>query len=658
MATAIPYRPSKPGTIYQSQIDRTLSSTGEYENTLPKNFLLRVRELGDRVAMRKKRFGVWQKYTWDDVYEHVSNVNMALVSLGLKAGETVAIIGDNDPEFFWTQIAVHSARCKTIGVFSDATPTDLEYVLSATEAVFLFAQDQEQVDKALALKDQVPHVRKVIYWEDKGMWSYDDDWLMSYEHLASLGQAYKQQNPGLYEKQVAETEPEDVIILSMTSGTSSLPKFAMCPNTQYILGDRLFSPYIPMYQQDNWVSFSPLAWQSEQAFGFAPHLIHGFAVNFPESPETVPTDLREIAPVALVYASRLWENLASTIQVRINDSLWINRFLYKAFMPVAYKIIDLEDQGQSVGIHWRFLRWLGELAVFEPLRDKIGLTRARWVITLGAVLSPDVVRFYRAIGVELRQLYASTETFCTLHLEGDVSLESVGTILPGVEVKIADDREILIRTTARFAGYYEDPEKTGEAICEEGWYHTGDAGYMREDGHLIYLDRMKDLIQLASGESFSPQYIEGRLKFSPYIQDAMAIGGMDMDFVTAMITIDFDNVARWAEKNGIGFTTFVDLSQKPEVYDLIQQDVERVNQSLPPAARVKKFVNLHKAFDADEAELTRTRKLRRHVLYQKYDNMLEAMYGDSSEVRVSAEVKYRDGRTGTVETAVRVAELN
>ncbi len=650
-------RATKAGTIYASRLKSSAAPPGADNDTLPKNFLLRVREYGDQVAMRKKRYGIWQDYTWNEVYQHVSDFCLGLVSLGLKRGETVAIIGDNDPEFYWAQIATHCARAMSIGIFSDAAPPEIEYVVSKSDAVFLLAQDQEQVDKALELKEKIPNIRKVIYWDDRGLWNYRDEWLASFDDIEALGREYRKQHPDLFEKMVAETERSDVVILSMTSGTTSLPKLAMETNWRMVIGDFLAEPAVRGYQTDNWLSFSPMAWLTEQAFGFTAFLLHGHVVNFPEGPETVPTDLREIAPAGLLFPSRVWENLASVVQVCINDSSWINRFLFKLFMPVAYKIIDLDDARKPIGLPWRFLRLLGEFAVFEPLRDKIGLTHARNCLTAGAVLSPDVIRFFRAIGVELRQLYASTEMLATLHVPGDVRLASVGVLMPGVEIKIAEDQEILERTEAMFAGYYKDPEQTAEAIYEEGWYYTGDAGYMDEDGHLIYLDRVKDMIELANGEAFSPQYIEGRLKFSPFIQDVMSVGGFDMQFVTAIINIDFENVARWAEKQRIAFTTFVDLSQKPEVYDLIKHDVERVNATLPPAARIKKFVILHKAFDADEAELTRTRKLRRRTLEQKYGTMLDAMYNNRERVTVSAEVKYRDGRTGVVETAVTVCSM-
>ena len=327
-------------------------------------------------------------------------------------------------------------------------------------------------------------------------------------------------------------------------------------------------------------------------------------------------------------------------------------------MPIAYRAIDLEDEHRAIPPPLRFLRWLGEYAIFEPLRDKLGLTRARNVLTAGAMLSADIIRFFRAIGIELRQFYGSTETFGTVHLRGDVRFETVGVIVPGVEIKIAANQEILVRTRARFKGYYKRPEETGEALDVEGWYYTGDAGHMDEKtGHLIYLERVKDLIELSTGEKFSPQYIEGRSKFSPYVQDMMTIGGVEMDFVSAIIVIDFQNVSRWAEKRGIAFTTYVDLSQREEVYDIIRGELRAINESLPAYSQVRRFVILHKEFDADEAELTRTRKLRRGALSEKYRELLEAIYGGRRQVHVSAEVRYRDGRTGLVETELRVADV-
>jgi long-chain acyl-CoA synthetase len=636
------------------QVDELLPD----EDTLPKSFLIRARHLSGRTAMRKKRYGIWQEYSWEDCWRHVHDICLGLVSLGLSRGEKVCLIGENDPEFYWAEIAAWSAGAITTAIYTDANLQELAYVIQDSDSVFLFAHDQEQCDKALALRGDLPAIRKVIYWDDKGMWGYDDPWLMRLEDLERLGSEYGESQPGVFEQMIAEGDTHDIAIFSYTSGTTSLPKGAMITHYNLLHGNRHASYLEPGYASDNFVSFTPMAWITEQSLGVAGHVSTGFTVNFPEGPDTVQNDVREIAPNVLLFPSRIWEGIASMALVRINDSTLINRLMFRVFMPVAYKIIDLEDSGKPVGFHWRLLRLLGEVAIFEPLRDKLGMVRLRTALTTGAALSPDFIRFFRAIGVQLKNLYGSTEAQThTMHYAGNIKLASVGTPPPGVEVLIADNNEIWVRSRSVFKGYYKSPEKTAEAIDADGWFHTGDAGYIDEDNHLYYLDRVRDMIELANGELFSPQYIEIRLKFSQYIQDVMAVGGFDMSFVSAIIIIDFDNVARWAEKNRIAFTTFVDLSQRPEVYALIKQDVERVNETLPPPARVKKFVILHKTFDADEAELTRTRKLKRRVLEQKYGEMLDAMYSDRESVTVRAEVKYRDGRTGVVETAVTVCTV-
>jgi long-chain acyl-CoA synthetase len=627
-------------------------------DTLPKNFVRQVRERGDHIAMRKKRYGIWQEYTWNECFQHVHDFALGMVALGLERGEKVTLIGENDPEFYWAEIAIWSAGGITTAIFTDANMLELGYVFDNSDSVYLIAHDQEQVDKGLQLRGVNPQLRKIIYWDDSGLWNYDDPILMSFEDVEALGRKYAEEHPNAYETLVNEGSGEDLALFSYTSGTTSLPKGAMVRHRNLLYGNRHTITLAPTYPTDNYVSFSPLAWITEQSLGLTGHLVTGAVVNFPESQETVAHDIREIAPSALLFPSRIWENLASTMQMRVNDSSWMNRRLYKLFLPVAYKVADIEDERKSVPLHLRALNALGEAAVFQPLRDKIGMSHMRHAYTSGSALSPDQLRFFRACGVQLKNLYGSTECQAhTLHYDGNIKLATVGAPAPGVEIQIQPDGEMWIRSRAVFAGYYGDEEKTRKALDEDGWFHTGDAGYVDEDGHIIYLDRVSDMLTLANGEKFSPQYIEGRLKFSPYIQDVMAVGGEETHYVTAIVNIDFENVARWAEKNRISFTTFVDLSQKPETYALIKKEVERVNQTLPPAARIRKFVILHKAFDADEAELTRTRKLRRNALTQKYGMMLDAMYNDLDQVTVSAEVKYRDGRVGVIETAVRVCEV-
>jgi len=639
---------------------RTTSSVanGTLLDTLPKNFLRRVDEFGNKkTAMRKKEFGIWREYSWADSYQHVKHFCLGLVSLGLERGNKVCIIGDNDPEFYWAELAIQSAGSTSIGIFTDSIPMELEYIVNHSDAKFVVAQDQEQCDKLLEIQHHIPKVKHVIYWDDRGLWNYEEPWLKSFAEVESQGQEYEKEHPNAFEESVFRGSGDDIAIYSYTSGTTGLPKGAMIAHRNFVGYIENMMEVETWYDSDDYLSFSPMAWITEQAMGLTGHVVNGFIVNFIESPETVRENIREIAPHSLLFSSRLWENLVSQVQMRISDTSLINRLLYRIFMPIGYAVADMRFEARKVNLIWRFLYLLGEVALFRPLRDQLGLSRIRFAYTSGAALSPDAVRFFRAIGVRLKNLYGSTEGIVhTVHRDDDLKYTSVGKPPPGMEIRIAENGEILIKGPSIFIGYYKDPVKTAETL-KDGWFHTGDAGYLDEDGHLIYLDRVKDLLQLAGGEFFSPQYIEGRLKFSPYIRDVMAIGGADKAFVTTIIIIDFDNVGRWAEKCGLAYTTFVDLSQKPEIYDLIRQDIERVNQTLPPPARVRKFVLLHKEFDPDEAELTRTRKLRRTYMEDRYKEMIEAMYGGGEAVRVQAEVKYRDGREGIIETAVHIGSM-
>jgi long-chain acyl-CoA synthetase len=639
---------------------RTRPTRGEETilETLPKNFVARARRCGDReVAMRKKEYGIWQEYTWADSYQRVKQFCLGLVSLGLERGDKVCIVGDNDPEYYWAELAVLSAGCTAIGIFTDCRPVEIEYIVNHSDAVFVLAHDQEQCDKLLEIQERVPDVKRVIYWDDRGLWSYEEPWLIAFDEVMALGREYEEAHPGRYEELVDLGSGDDIAIYSYTSGTTGTPKGAMIAHRNLLGSTRNMLEIEAALDTDDYVSFSPLAWITEQSLGLTSHVVNGVVVNFPEAPETVRENIREIAPQFLLFGSRLWESLVSEVQIRMTDSSAVNRVLYRLFMPVGYRVADLRFEERRVNLLWRLLYGLGEVALFQPLRDKLGLSRIRSAYTSGAALSPDAVRFFRAIGVNLKNLYGSTEGILhSVHRDGDVKFGSVGRPAPGVEIKIAEDGEILIRSASVFVGYYKDPEGTAKTLCD-GWFHTGDAGHIDEDGHLIYLDRVKDLLELAGGEKFSPQYIEGRLKFSPYIRDVMAIGGADKAYVSTIIIIDFDNVGRWAEKRGLAYTTLVDLSQRPETYDLIRADVEQVNRSLPPPARVRKFVLLHREFDPDDAELTRTRKLRRAFMEDRYSDVVDTMYAGGEQVHVRAEVKYRDGRTGVVETGVRIMTL-
>jgi long-chain acyl-CoA synthetase len=572
-------------------------------DTLPKQFLDKVLKYGDRkIALRQKDFGIWQEYTWQESYQQTRDLCLGLVSMGLKRGDRVCIVGDNDRQHLWVDLAIMSAGGTTVGIFTDAIPSEMEYVVNHSEAVLVFAKDQEQVDKFLEIKEQIPSVEHVVYWDPKGMWGYEDPWLISFEKVQELGRDFQKGKEDFFENLVEEGKGEELANFCYTSGTTGLPKGVMLSHLNFIQASLCFASVEPSLDTDNLVSFSPLAWIAEHTLSVTPHVLYGIIVNFPEAPETIQQNIREIAPDLVFYPARLWENLTALIQIRINDSSWLNRKLYDIFLPIGYRVADAHFEQKPVGFLLSIMYALGEFFVFRPLRDQLGLPNARTTLTAGAALSPDMLRYFRALGLNLRQVFSSTETTAvgTYHYD-EVKFNTVGKPLPGTEARITEEGEILLGGPHIAMGYFKSDDETTRSfsVDDEGrrWFHTGDAGHIDEDNHVIYLDR------------FSPQFIEGRLKFSPYIRDVMAIGGEDKDFVSALISIDLQNVGRWAEKNAFIYTTFLDLSQKNEVYELIRKDIDRVNSTLPQAARVCRFVLLHKEFDADEAEMTRTRKL-------------------------------------------------
>ncbi|MFZ2424276.1 MAG: AMP-binding protein [Anaerolineae bacterium] len=613
-----------------------------------------------KIAVRQKNLGIWQAYSWEQEYAQVSAFSQGLLELGLQAGDRVAIIGDNDCEYLWGALAIMAAGAAVVGIFTDVTPREVEYIVTHADATFVLAGDQEQCDKLLEIKPNLPLVKRVIYWDDRGLWSYQDSWLMPFQAVQELGQQAAAQEPARFDALVARGKKDDAAMFCYTSGTTGLPKGAMLSHGNFTYAVAAFGEIDPRRDSDNYVSFIPMAWIGGAALDIAPHTVDGVILNFAEGPATVQQNIREISPDSLLYNSRLWENLVATIRARMLDSSTINRLLYRLFLPVGYKVADFQFRKQPAPLLWRLLYQLGNLIVFHPLRSQFGLHKARAAYTAGAALSPDVMRFFQALGLSIQQIYGSTEITggAVTHRHGDIKFESLGAPLTGSAMRISTAGEILLAGPGLFLGYHKDPQATAAVIEVDDrgvrWFHTGDAGHIDEDGHLIYLDRMKDMIELSSGDRYSPQYIEGRLKFSPYISHALTLGGPQQRFVAALITIDFDNVGRWAEKRGLAFTTYTDLAQKPEVYELIRQDVAEVNHTLPTPARVHKFVLLHKEFDADEGEMTRTRKLRRAFLAERYADIIAAIYAGLPAANVSATVTYRDGRESVIATTLRI----
>lgn len=636
------------------------------EKTLSKSWLKNVERFRGtgKVAVRQKDLGIWQSHTWDQEYEEVRDFSLGLVELGLQRGDRVAILGDNDREYLWAALGIMAAGATVVGLFTDVGPAEVEYVVAHSDATFVLAGDQEQCDKLLAVQGDLPLVKKVIYWDDRGMWYYDDAWLMEFIAVQALGQQSDGKADGRFIDLIEAVEGNDPAMYCYTSGTTSQPKGAMLSHANFLYSDKAYHQVDPRFHTDNYLSFLPLAWVGGAALDIAPHAIRGVILNFAESPETVQENIREIAPDTLLYNSRLWETLVASIRARILDSGRVEQFMYRMFLNLGYRVADFKFKKQRIPFYLRVLNLLGEIMMYRPLLGQYGLHKARSTYTAGSALSPDVIRFFRALGLPLRQIYASTEVTGTamLHLKDDVKFESVGTPVPGSKVDISDEGEILLTNPGLFLGYHKDPGETSSAIYEDEdgvrWFRTEDAGHLDQSGHLIYLDRMKDMIELAGGDKYSPQYIEGRLKFSPFISHAMTIGSQAHDFVTALITIDFENVGRWAEKSGIGYTTFADLSQRSEVYQLISDDVEQVNRTLPASGRVRRFVILHKEFDADEGEMTRTRKLRRAFLADRYSDIIETLYSERKEVNVRALVQYQDGRTATIDTTLHIRSVN
>ena len=631
--------------------------------TLPQHFLEKARRYGrDKIALRQKEFGIWQEHSWQDSYEQVEQFALGLLALGLERGDKICTIGDNDRQYLWAYIGLLAIGGVQVGIFTDAALNEISYIVSHSDASFVLAKDQEQCDKLLSIRAEIPNVKQVIYWDERGLWNYNEPWLISFAEVQARGRELAAQQPNRFPEEIALGQGDDPVVICYTSGTTGLPKGAMLSHANLMASARVYNEVDPRYDSDNHVSFLPLGWIGEHALGIAPHVYTGIIMNFPEEPETVRENVREIAPEGILYNSRLWDAVVGTVQMRMNEATWLNRKLYEWFLPVGYRYADRRMTGEGINLGLKLAYQLGNLLVFGPLRNQLGLSRVRAAYTAGAALSPDAMRFFHALGINLKQIYGSTEVTggATIHRDGAIKFASVGEAAPEVKIRIAEDGEIWLGGPTVFQGYYKNPEATAEArpVDETGpWFRTGDAGYIDEDGHLIYLDRVKDMLSLANGEKFSPQFIEGRLKFSPFIRDVMAIGGQDREFVTALVIIDFENVGAWAEKTRIGYTTFVDLSQKREVGEQIQQAVIQVNASLPPAARIRRFVLMHKEFDADEAEMTRSRKLRRGFLYERYGEIIEAMYDGRNAIQVRAAVTYQDGREGVIETAVKILDV-
>jgi long-chain acyl-CoA synthetase len=627
--------------------------------TLPRLLQRNARELGTRPAIREKDRGIWQTWTWREYHDQVRDLALGLAALGFRRGDRLSVIGDNRPRLYWAQVAAQALGGVPVPVYQDSIAKELAYVWNHAEVSVIVAEDQEQVDKVLALRGELPALRLVVYDDPRGMSAYQYDWLRSYQDVQEMGRKFAAEHPGFLESEIDKGRADDVAIICYTSGTTGNPKGAMISHANAIGVAESFCRESRLTPEDTSLAYLPMAWAGDSVYTLFASLVVGFCANCPESPETVQRDLRELGPSTLLAPPRIWENMLTAVQVRASDATPLKRRTFEYFRSAAERAEILRTEGKAVPIGLRLATALGEFFVYGPVRDQLGLRRTKWVLTGGAPLGPDTFRFFRSIGVNLKQVYGSTETTGLVSLQPDreANPTTAGRPVPGVEVKIGDRGEVLVKGCAVFKGYFRNEEATREVIDPEGWFHTGDAGFIDPQGHLVIIDRAKDVGALSEGTPFAPQFIENKLKFSPYIREAVAFGH-EKPFVAAMIAIDPGTVGNWAERRGIPYTSYMDLSQKPEVRELIREEIRRGNQTLPEATRIRRFLLLTKDLEADDAEVTRTRKVRRRYVADKYAAVIDALYGGAEETELSASITYEDGRQATIQSRVRIEDVD
>jgi len=631
-------------------------------DTFPKLVKKNAERLGARVAIREKDLGIWQSYTWRDYYEQARLIALGLASLGFIRGDKVAIVGDNRPQLYWAVMATQALGGVPVPLYQDSIEKELAYIVAHAEARFAVVEDQEQVDKLLRVRGQCPGLEHIVYDDPRGMRAYADPGLIGLDRLQERGREFAREHPDHFERELAAGRADDVAVICYTSGTTGTPKGAMLSHRNLIVTARNAIDSEGLRADEEILSYLPMAWVGDHVFSYAQSIIAGFAANCPESAATVLHDLREIGPTYFFAPPRIWESILTSVMLRIEDCAWPKRRLVHFFLNLAQDMERRRLNGQPVPVSSRLLYPLGRLLVYDPLRDNLGMRRVRRAYTAGEAIGPEIFVFFRALGINVKQLYGMTEAsvFVTIQRDGDVRLDTVGTPVPGVEIRISPEGEVMFRSPGVFLGYHKNPEATRQTM-EDGWLRSGDAGFMDAAGHLKIVDRAKDVSRLADGTIFPPKYLENKLKFSPYVKEAVCIG-QDRPFVAALVNIDLAAVGNWAERRGIAYTSYTDLSQRPEVYELIRGEVARVNRSLLEdavlkSAQIRRFLILHKELDPDDEEITRTRKVRRGYIARKYATLIDALYGDGDHVQVEAQVTYEDGRTGTIRADVRIEDV-
>jgi len=620
-------------------------------DTFPKILRHNAINWPNEVSMREKEFGIWNEFTWDDYNNRVKWMSLALLDMGVSSGDAIALLGDNRPEWVWGEVAAHSMRCFSIGIYQDSMHDEVVYLLDSSSATVVIAEDEEQCDKLLELGDEIPKVKYIVYCDPRGMRKYDDKRLISIEDLYKKGQEIETISPDLYDKLVDDTNPADISIYCTTSGTTSKPKIALLNGGDFVKHCSSYLRADPRNAGDNYVSVLPLPWIMEQVYAVGQALIARQIVNFVEEQETLMSDLREIGPSFVLLAPRVWEGILADVQARMMDSTPLKQKVFNFAMGLAEKA---QEKGER--------SWLADTLLMNALKDRLGFTFLKSAATGGAAMGPDTFKFFQTIGVPLRQLYGQTE-MCgayTIHNEDDIDYDSVGFAFDSAEIKVINtDKqgvgEIIAKTVGMFTGYLNNQKAYDEDV-KEGWMHTGDAGYFKPSGHLVVIDRIKDLACTSNGAQYSPQYIENKLKFSSFIGEAVILG-KDKPYLSAIVCIRFSILSKWAEQQGLAFTNYTNLSSLPEVYDKISEEITRVNESLPESQKIRKFILLYKELDADDGELTRTRKVRRGVIADKYGDIISSIYDDKEVVDIDTVIVFQDGTKTRIQTQLKVASL-
>ncbi len=627
-------------------------------DTLPRLLRRNAATMAARPAIREKTRGIWQTFTWSAYQRQVHDFALGLAARGFGRGDKLAVVGDNRPRLYWAQLAAQCLGGVAVPIYQDAIAAEMAYVIDHAGVRVVVAEDQEQVDKILAVQDRLRELELIIYDDPRGIGRYAQPMLVAFDAVQAAGREFGASHSGYLEAEIDKGRADEVALFTYTSGTTGNPKGVMLSHANLLAAARGFVAAETIGPNDDILSYLPMAWIGESLFSLVLTLLVGFACNCPERPETVQRDLRELGPTVALAPPRVWENMLAQLRIRAADASPLKRRVFECFRALAERGESARSAGERLSPWLRLALLFGEILVYRPVRDQLGLRRARWAYTGGAPLGADTFRFFRAFGVNLKQVWGATELsgLATLQRDGEADADTVGVPIPGTEIKTDDRGEVLVRSAAVFQGYHRQPDATRAAIDAEGWFHTGDTGYIDPRGYLVIIDRSRDVGELADGTPFAPQFIENKLKFSPFIAEAVAFGDR-RPFVAAMIAIDLGTVGNWAERHNLAYTSFQDLSAKPEIRRLIGAEIERCNTGLPAAARVRRFLLLNKEFDPDDNEITRTRKVRRRFIAEKYAAVVEAFYGGADAVELATEITYEDGRKTVLRSSVAIDEI-